>query len=852
MIKSIGIGLSVIVCVTVTSVAMVQAADDDDASFSTALTRVAPNPADVFSLNANLKHEDGGAAHMLKWETVAQVRSISLGVYFDGSTPAGSIRLSPGGPSDPQSPRCLVEKVSRAGKTGNDIGNNDSTTYNQNDTYVFVRIQGKPGSTRTFRIPIDRLCNINDLGHNNKYEGQNNTENNRLYGDYSLNGLEGGASDLDLTGKYKFTVTVAYSAALNCNDFTTTPLAGCRYLGPSNSNSFNYILTAPAGAKVGALQTEDKRSYGLRSTFFNDDGNDNFDGEEGTKGVMLRQQFGFPCNALDTALTSKAVSLYDPDVEVFGPTYIKITKGGSPLALTDYESTSNVTLNDSGNFFTVKGSGGWFKATTNNGISILKVAKFERGVRYRFVVINPIADGFNKPNNNVFSMNILNDAIYGDVECNYKVWPDIELVSGDKYSYTPEVRVKGSIGKTGNGPVSREHPWEMYAVRFSKEPNTRDISGDEADDDPCKRVSVVNRIGGCQSIATGLKYKADTEKPVTYTSGGPDAPGTRLCFFTRIQNPTETDPADDATWRYSDMLCAISNKRPNVQILGTDLKVGSNDSTTGNISTSSTKINGLTYGSWVEYGVFSTNINKLASSGSGLRGGNADSLGSAWSKLTFANTITADTPDYGTFGSLQMPNARSWFAGLARSPAYPLLSDNGGVEQPLPSESGVYLYEGAGTIKFNGSAPLLGQGKSIIIQAPNGTVKLTGGINVPNAGRTKVSDISQVVIVANNINIEGGVENVDAWLLARDTINTCSDGPANLSSGDCNKQLNVSGAVVTKKLLLRRTAGADAASPDSAAEIFRLRPDSQLWAYNYANSSDRAKTIYIKELPPRF
>jgi hypothetical protein len=140
-----------------------------------------------------------------------------------------------------------------------------------------------------------------------------------------------------------------------------------------------------------------------------------------------------------------------------------------------------------------------------------------------------------------------------------------------------------------------------------------------------------------------------------------------------------------------------------------------------------------------------------------------------------------------------------------------------------------------------------------VVILASGTVTITDQITYTSAALNSVRDIPQVVIIANNINIHGNVKQIDAWLVASGTINTCNDFAGNLTSNKCNEPLAVNGPVVTDKLILNRTAGADAgAQSGDPAERFNLRPDAFLWAQLQASGNDKAQTVYSTELPPRF
>ena len=150
------------------------------------------------------------------------------------------------------------------------------------------------------------------------------------------------------------------------------------------------------------------------------------------------------------------------------------------------------------------------------------------------------------------------------------------------------------------------------------------------------------------------------------------------------------------------------------------------------------------------------------------------------------------------------------------------------------------------------------------------------------------AELPQVLIFADNIDIKENVTRIDAWLLATDgTINTCkvehleAADAARRSAyndyGNCYKTLMVNGPVYASQIKLNRTAGAThgigdespaevlnrqyGATGDSTdanlgsvtpAEIFNLRADSYIWAYNQAQRYSEAVVTYMRELAPRY
>lgn len=113
-------------------------------------------------------------------------------------------------------------------------------------------------------------------------------------------------------------------------------------------------------------------------------------------------------------------------------------------------------------------------------------------------------------------------------------------------------------------------------------------------------------------------------------------------------------------------------------------------------------------------------------------------------------------------------------------------------------------------------------------------------------------NIPQLILIANNINIRGDVNRIDAWLIATGTINTCNDvAQTALRSTNCNEQLVVNGAVMANQLLMNRTHY-DTANPANPAETFNLQGSSYVWASNVTRQSGVWQTVYSTDLPPRY
>lgn len=300
--------------------------------------------------------------------------------------------------------------------------------------------------------------------------------------------------------------------------------------------------------------------------------------------------------------------------------------------------------------------------------------------------------------------------------------------------------------------------------------------------------------------------------------------------------------------------CVKVVKKPKINVKGGDV-VSKSD-----IRTSISPVPDRTYGSFGEYGLFANGvINGMGSGGAYGRNGASGLVGfngnCSLALLTFANsrlnpTQTCSTVStYGSYGnSATLPNLAASFPILTSTPAF----ETFGSLSNLINNSSVNLVKANGNLTLSGAS--LGKGRWLIINASGRNVTITGNITYNPGTMRSLYDIPQLVIIANNININANVTNVDAWLSASGTINTCSNGPANLTVDDCNQLLTVNGPVSTSHLLLRRTAGGgiDHNAIGDPAEIFNLRADAYLWSMARALEGSPISVASTIELPPRF
>lgn len=151
---------------------------------------------------------------------------------------------------------------------------------------------------------------------------------------------------------------------------------------------------------------------------------------------------------------------------------------------------------------------------------------------------------------------------------------------------------------------------------------------------------------------------------------------------------------------------------------------------------------------------------------------------------------------------------------------------------------------------------------------------IAGNGRAVNADPTyhSLSEIPQKIIIADDIKISPWVTHLDAWLVARNSINTCyvsGSGPEikRVSVGganSCDRQLTVTGPVIAKKLYLYRTHGGGKTTAggntmqwwrnedSQGAEIFKVSPLTYLWSYSQAERYSQATTTYQRELPTKY
>lgn len=430
------------------------------------------------------------------------------------------------------------------------------------------------------------------------------------------------------------------------------------------------------------------------------------------------------------------------------------------------------------------------------------------------------------------------------VPYNFSLVPSVAGIGG---AVEPGATIDVDPSVKNNGPTKSYDDTKWQLSRFIVDSTgTRPVSA-QNNQAPCTYYG-----NGCQLATPGSSgQRSFPESPNNTPVGAltnytvPDAElGSWLCFALSVQPYSQTS----GDWYHGTPSCVKIGKKPKVQIQGHDAAVR------GTIDTSTTTKGASTFGSWVEYGALSTGPNNRFASGAGLVSQSSSSQ-NAWSALTFANSaVPVSCGTHGCYASnanfRPLPGIAAYFGAMQKADYNPGVS----------LDANAVATGGPITVKRTGDLTLgagsLSKGRTLVIEA-TGTVTITGDLTYANGAMASVMELPQLVIIARNINIQDSVRTVDAWLVTSDlvngTVNTCSNGPAALTGGDCSELLTIHGPVVAGKLLLRRTAGSGAggASGDPA-EVISLRPDAFLWARLVAGGTGKAETVSTVELPPRF
>lgn len=445
---------------------------------------------------------------------------------------------------------------------------------------------------------------------------------------------------------------------------------------------------------------------------------------------------------------------------------------------------------------------------------------------------------------------------------NYDLRPAIN-VDESEVSAGTEVTVRPSVAKTG--PTnSRVTDWVFSLVRVNPGSDSNAIpTGTQSNQDPCAFYGGDGRV--CQNdpqlaflTGGGARGQQVFDVSTHYFNVRTDTieefpVGTEICYGLSVKNAG----ANDTRWSHSTVDCVVISKRPFVQILGSDLIVGRGKPITNgsNVSTNVKRIFNKQYGSWAEYGILPSGKVSGMASASGYAGGITPSVMCNVSYLTLSNTPGVGSCTDETLGGYSISTPAP-----AVGSRFPLDGAEQITTRTIDSLEGGRTYTAANnaTIRLTGPSEDIQAGKWVVINAPNSDVRIETNINYTEDPLTSVADIPQMVIIARNISVADNVENIDSWLVASGTINTCdaanTSSATGLNANICSRQLRVNGPIITDRILLHRTGGAGNTEADTGdpAEKFNLRPDAYLWATSQQSSESKVRTVMTTELPPRF
>ena len=356
----------------------------------------------------------------------------------------------------------------------------------------------------------------------------------------------------------------------------------------------------------------------------------------------------------------------------------------------------------------------------------------------------------------------------------------------------------------------------------------------------------------------------------------PDYPAGTEIYVRAAVYPAESSESDwgnpegNRTWAYSDAVPVTVAKKPSFQVWGGDVFVENEPNI---MRADKILLNGYqdfaprSFGSWgelaVDFGV----------------GGSAGWLASGATLGFSGNNNGTLAPQYTFKGGDSTANYKGYGNNT-------WADDPGGSNT---SDGDKLTFNGGGMVNIDNLVSMLRQrvnGKGgVVIESPDsetiapmemtepgvvqlydnegGDIKIEGNIEY-KGNYTEIESIPKVIIYANNINISCNVERIDAILIAKDVIDTCSD----IADGAKNKviasrQLYINGAVIAgNQLKLKRTYGAGTgANSMIPAEIINMDPSWYLWAADIVKTGESEGgsdggglmiMTYTHELPPRY
>lgn len=681
----------------------------------------------------------------------------------------------------------------------------------------------------TYNIEQENMCNTTPATNL-----RTNPNNAQFFGTYQL---PVGTATLDTdTNMFRVKVTIRYTSAVTSIDDES--------FGPS---SYFRITSSPATesyvATLGTTGSTNSDGIGTR-TYTND-----------REYYTHQAEFGAPCTQVGDVI--RQIEIYDPDnyeLASSGAMTVSSTQGNyseagkaGPLPARPFSFyiTENGVRLSSSRYTIVSGAikigvdpsmsirpSGYVTATDRESDpAIIRIA-MKPGAKYRLFAQNVFASNF-------LQIKTPTDAIYNAVDCS-------EIGGGDVYPVLTPSSPVAIVGQDVS-VIPRIH---NSNVTFDADARyTYNVWLDSAGDDTYNSGDLPLHSSSIPStsppitIGNGSSRNLSADVDTDFTIDNVDY--AEICFRLLVQPvaPTELD----ATQPNPAVTCIPIGKKPHLQVSGGDVI---SRSPTGLINAPSILMGSNRYGSWGEYAIFGPAAVDMYSGGSLM----ATTMPTSDDKQRL---IFANTPAPGSFGDLgvaTVPSLPSWptvtYGGVGGTATI-----NAG---SLPNKT---ITNRPGNLYLNGSTGLTRQNVLVV----DGWVRINGNITYSDGPYSSPAGIPQLIIIADEIRIQPGVSQVDAWLItkgASNTLNTCWTGSvpspsyfSGLQKNVCTNKLTMNGPIQAGRLLLRRTAGADgltASSRRAPAEVSNLRADAFLWTYGQASGGGTVRTETIKELPPRF
>ena len=362
-------------------------------------------------------------------------------------------------------------------------------------------------------------------------------------------------------------------------------------------------------------------------------------------------------------------------------------------------------------------------------------------------------------------------------------------------------------------------------------------------------------------------------------------------------------------WSISDSKCFKINKRPSLQAWGGNIYLKGGITSTVAVKRSLSGYTGYqvntpqainVFGSWSELGLVASGEVKGFASAAGLGyakinsqgiltpnplggfyndrsntgenpgGSTSDSI-CDWSRLTFANRFPHNSCIMNNaVGQLGNSIASSAAASDQDSVASKYLFGGstriGAVTETELNQDRYIVNKDGGTNVFyyyNGGSPItLGGGGTLTVnkgttQIVHSDTEVTINSDIEyQDGYSSLEDMPKLVIYSGgDVNISCNVNRIDALIVAKGTVNTCT-GFDNKDDKEHSRQLRINGAIVAGKVDAQRTYGAaTGANSIIPAEIINYDPSLYLWG-NSGNriddSSTNLDTAIQRELAPRY